>query len=239
MSQEHLKLPTSISIGMPCGPYIPWQTSMALTRTVRDCALMGVTADMTVIAGSSAVQQARSQTVHQFLTQTDASHLFWIDSDIVWESKDFVKTLALASVFDVVCATYPMKNEARSIVVKHPDLKNFEINKYGLVKIWGVGLGFTVVSRAALEKLVATKPLVYDAAKDNARPDVFRFDTVPGKHEHPNARGEDLAFFADLRELGYDIWLDPRIVLGHVGTHVYRNDPVAALGLTDYYANQD
>jgi hypothetical protein len=75
---------------------------------------------------------------------------------------------------------------------------------------------------------------VVDIAGETDVPDVFRLDRVKTNGRR-TAQGEDMAFFADLRELGYDVWLDPTIQLGHVGNYVYRGDPVAALGLEDQY----
>jgi len=46
---------------------------------------------------------------------------------------------------------------------------------------------------------------------------VFRWDTVDGKR-----RGEDMAFFYDIINLGYDILMDPDVDLGHVGMKEYR-----------------
>jgi hypothetical protein len=31
-----------------------------------------------------------------------------------------------------------------------------------------------------------------------------------------------MAFFADIRELGHKVWLDPAVNLGHVGTKEFR-----------------
>jgi hypothetical protein len=46
---------------------------------------------------------------------------------------------------------------------------------------------------------------------------VFRFDTING-----NRRTEDMAFFADLADLGYTVWADPHITLGHIGQREWR-----------------
>src|SRR3990167_2655505 len=130
----------SVSIGFPCGASVPWQTALSLTRTVKACVQRGVLIDICVIAGSSVVTQARSVVVDSFL-RGPSSRLFWVDSDMQWEAADFLKLLALSMEFDVVCGTYPMKNEKRTIAVKRPDPENYEINKYGLIKINGAGLG--------------------------------------------------------------------------------------------------
>jgi hypothetical protein len=100
------------------------------------------------------------------------------------------------------------------------------INEYGCIKAGGLGLGFCVMSRAAVEKLAATKKSVFNQGTGEQMIDAFRIDTSDGM-----VRGEDMAFFSDLRALGYDIWVDPTISLGHIGYKVYRGDLVKAYGL--------
>ena len=56
-------------------------------------------------------------------------------------------------------------------------------------------------------------------------PSIFRCDDEGGE-----ARGEDFAFFADVRALGYDVCLDPRALLGHVGTKNYKRSVLECIG---------
>jgi hypothetical protein len=219
----------SVSIGFPCGAYVPWQTALSLAKTMQVAAMEGAPCEISVVAGCSVVTTARSNIVEAFLAGT-ASRLFWIDSDIVWEPRDFFRLLALSSKMDVVCAAYPMKTAQRQFTIKHPDLVNFELNDFGCVKIEGAGLGFTVMTREVVERVAAGKPVLKQAHKGADMTAVFRLDSVDGYD-----RGEDQAFFADIRELGFPVWLDPTIQLGHVGSHVYRGDPIAALNLTHVY----
>ena len=46
---------------------------------------------------------------------------------------------------------------------------------------------------------------------------IFRFDEPNGE-----ARGEDIAFFADVCDLGYKVNLDPTVTLGHIGEKEFR-----------------
>ena len=85
--------------------------------------------------------------------------------------------------------------------------------------------------REVVEQVAASKPRVYDPAAGKSIADVFRTDTMDRGHESPDFRGEDMAFFADVIDLGFEVWLDPRLKLGHVGTREYRADPMAALRL--------
>lgn len=222
----------SVDIGFPCGPSVPWQTAMSLAKTVKACTERRIDCGVSCIAGSSVVTWARSKVLDTFLEGT-ASRLFWIDSDIVWEPADFLRMLVLSTQYDVICATYAQKTEAQTVVIRHPDLLTFEMNPHGLVKVQGAGLGFTIITREVAQRVADSKPKVFDITSDRSIADVFRLDSIDRGHESPDLRGEDVAFFADLADLGYDVWLDPTIRLGHVGSRVYLADPMKALRLDE------
>lgn len=223
----------SVAIGIPTGPTLPWVTALSLARTVHACALRGIDITIESVVGSSIITVARSLVVHRFL-QTNKKRLFWIDSDIEWEPEDFLRLLGLSSKMDVVCGAYPIKREgANAFVVLGDDPANRTINPYGCVKSGGTGLGFCVMTREVVEKIVATKPTIFNQGTGEHMADVFRIDTYEGL-----LRGEDMAFFADLRALGYEIWIDPTIPLGHVGFKVFRGDLVKAYGLEHLFRKE-
>lgn len=216
---------------MPIGSgSVPWPTAVSLMSTVRACDKGGVPIKIEAPTGCSVVQWARSTVAGAFL-RSDFTHLFWIDSDIVWHPNDFFRLLGFAAHLDVVGATYLLKKEPPSCVVNlEGEPGKAIVNGYGCVKVKSMGLGFTVVKREVLEKLAATKVMMRDAVNNIEYPDIFRVDRTAGG----TPRGEDVAFFDDVRELGYDVWLDPSISLYHVGTKLYRGDIINALGLEAY-----
>jgi len=221
----------SVCIGMPASRDLPFPTAMSLARTAHACGLRGIPLDIEALAGSSVITTARSTVAHRFL-QGKASRLFWIDSDIEWDAQDFLRLLALSSRLDVVCAAYPLKREGpTAFVIRHPDAKTFEMHPLGCVKIEGTGLGFTVLTREVVARVAAAKPRVLNEASGEILADLFRIDTEGGA-----IRGEDIAFFADIRAEGFEVWLDPTISLGHVGQKIFRGDVVKALRLEHIYA---
>jgi hypothetical protein len=60
--------------------------------------------------------------------------------------------------------------------------------------------------------------------------DVFRLDTFKGYF-----RGEDMAFFADIREQEFAVWVDPTICVQHIGEKAYAENIVKYLGLDRAY----
>lgn len=222
-------------IGLPIGSgVLPWPTAVSLISTIRVLDKEGLKFKLESLVGSSVVQWARSAIVGSFL-KSDCTHLFFVDSDIVWTPSDFIRLLGFGAHLDVVGATYPVKTDEGNFFVKvAAEDGQMEVNGFGCVRINGMGLGFTLCKRAVIEKVAAGKPLVHDRHNGMIYPDVFRVDRTQRSEGLPSPRGEDVAFFDDVREAGFDCWLDPSIDLGHVGQKVYRADIIASLGLQDY-----
>ncbi len=150
--------------------------------------------------------------------KTDFSHLFWVDSDIVWDEKDFLKLLALGTKMEIVCGAYPVKQDPPIFFMRYGP-ESEKANEYGCSVIHGIGMGFSVIQRKVIAELYAKAPKRKYPWCDELVPSVFRCDD-----EGIEARGEDMAFFSDARDLGYLIHLDPMISLGHIGSKVYRGE---------------
>lgn len=220
---------TSVMVGLPTGPNVPWQTASSLAQTAFAAGLRRIPMDLCTVAGSSIVTDARSVVVHHFLA-SDKKYLFWIDSDVSWHPNDFLKVLALATSYSVVAGTYPLKRDSKEFVIR-TDSEPYAVNQHGLVRVEGLGLGFTCVKREVIERLAETKPMVHLEGPNLHVRDVFRLENLGGRRF-----GEDMAFFSDVRDLGYDVWLDPTLEIGHVGAKEYLADPVAAMGLSEIYS---
>lgn len=215
----------SVTIGFPCGPNIPWQTTMSLLAAVRLATKKGVDVRFQTIAGNSDVVDARNAVLTHFLDKP-TDKLFWIDSDMDFRPDAFLRMVEMSMKYDVVVGAYPLKRPDQSIVLNELPGQSWDVNADGLIKIESLGLGFTIVSREAIEKLAADKPNNMHPTTGRTQRHVFR---------QTETAGEDICFFKDLRALGYDIWLDPTIELGHIGPFVYRRDVIATLGLQKYY----
>lgn len=212
----------SVGIGFPCGSgLVPWQTAMSLAKTVNMLARAGIPMQVHALVGSSLIHIARDVIIQNYMRDSQA-FLFWIDADIVWEPHDFLRILKLSQKLGVVCGAYPLKRDPAQMVINFVD-EQPAMNEYGCVEIYGAGLGFTCIPHTIVAQFVATKDVMYHNGNDRMILDAFRCD-APNHPENKRAesRGEDMAFFADLRALGHKIWLDPTISLGHVGLKEYR-----------------
>jgi hypothetical protein len=205
----------SCFLAMPTHRDIPAATVMSLLNTQREMQTRGIPLLVHMEVGGSLVHHSRTSLVHQFL-KTDCTHLFWVDSDIVWEVKDFERLLALATKMEVVCAAYPVKQDPPLFFLRYDETATHKTNEYGCLPVRGAGLGFSVIQRGVIEKLSANAPLRKYPFNAEPIPRVFRCDD-----DGTDARGEDMAFFSDICDLGYAVNLDPSVSLGHIGTKVY------------------
>lgn len=207
----------AVMIAMPVFANIPPSTVKCMLETQMACAKYGVILDLEMNVGST-VFHARSLAAHRFL-QSDCNHMFMIDSDMVWRTDDFFRLLALSTRMECVSATYTAKTDPARFYISMTTPGRIVANGYGCVPHEGTGLGFTIVTRKLIQELADRAPkLTFKVnlpGEKVAR--IFRFDEIDGE-----ARGEDMAFFADVKALGYQPYLDPTVNLGHVGEKEFR-----------------
>ena len=204
----------SVCIGIPLRNPFPPKTVASLCATVHRLTLMGIKHRLSM--NISLVEIARDNVLDEFL-KSGMQKLFWIDSDMVWSPEDFLIMLALSTKVDVVGAAYPAKVEGPLTFYANFDAER-NTGPYGLQEVKGLGLGFTIVDRKVCEQLAANAPKVKDQIAGNEVASVFRVDVTPDGYR----RTEDMAFFADIRELGHTVWLAPTIELGHIGEREWR-----------------
>jgi hypothetical protein len=203
-----------IMLAMPTYGNLPSATVHSLLRTQGELMSRGIDVMYNTWDGCSLVHKARSNIALGFL-ESDCTHLFWVDSDLCWQSKDFLKLAALCTKMEVVCAAYPAKQDEAAFYLGYKD-KVIELNEYGCVDIKHIAMGFSVVQRKVIEALAAKAPLAKTESDGEPTPRIFRLDIHNGQE-----RGEDIAYFDDIRELGFKVWLCPTVNIGHVGQKVY------------------
>lgn len=203
----------SVMLVMPAHRDIPVQTVVSLIATADLMSTKGIPFEIQLQTGGSIIEWARSRCVHVYL-QRDKTRLFWVDSDIVWKAEDFLRILALSTKLECIGAVYPAKTDEMPFYLNMAG-DRLESDEHGCLPIGGIGLGFCCMQRHVIEKLAAKAPVLKMQNGEEMR-HLFRCDAVDGIF-----RGEDMAFCADIRALGYQVKFDPAVKLGHVGPKVY------------------
>lgn len=213
----------SVHLGMPVAPKcgLPPKTVLSLCATVQQLTRGGVDYSFAMEI-SGIVENSRDMVITDFL-EGNKQKLFWFDSDMVWSADDVGRFIALSTKHDVLVATYPAKVDGKPTFYINHAPEDLPLNKYGLMPVYGAGLGFTIVDRKVCEQLAARAPKVKDQISGRTLYSVFRQDIIDG-----HRMTEDFAFFSDIRALGHTVWLDPSIKLGHIGEKEWTGDPMDA-----------
>jgi hypothetical protein len=140
--------------------------------------------------------------------RSNATHLFWVDSDIGWGAADLEKLLAANKPF--VCGNYARKQEDRALA---SELRSHREGK--LIEAKYAAAGFVLLTRACVERLVEAHPeLKYETPHGPAwalwSP---IFQRVP--------RSEDISFSKRWQALGEKIWVHSEVILKHYGETIY------------------
>lgn len=221
---EAVNIGASVMIGMPVDNPLPYLSAASLAKTMYAAGRNGMTVSL-AIEVSGLVQVGRDKVLADFL-QSDCEKLFWIDSDMVWEPKDFARMVALSTEYDVVCVAYPLKvGGPTHFVIKYDQSNAGEINRHGLMEIEGTGLGFTIIDRSVAEALVEGRPRYKDQLAGREVAKVFDVSIT----DDGNLLTEDILFFKDIRALGHKVWLDTETELGHMGERQWRGCAASAL----------
>ncbi len=197
----------NVAIGMPAYGSIPSETHLSVINTIKGLTDARISHAYLHVPGDCIITHARSKVVKAFL-KTPCDRLVWVDSDMAWTWSEFAQLLAASERFNVIAACGPTRTFPAQFRLDADELaydRPFQVN--------GIGMAFMCVAREPLEILSQRAPTVKSA--DGDLPLVFRVD------EHGP---EDFQFCSDLRKIGYKVWCDPSINVGHAGMHEFRGN---------------
>ncbi len=167
--------------------------------------------------GDNDLCRARNAIIFYFL-QSDCTDLVLIDSDISWESGAITRLVTHAK--DFVLGAYRGRSDNEIYFIQWPEHK--EMCEGPLLKVDGAAIGFSRLTRACVEALVASlegRHFTDPRAPHEQIPWLIDFET------HDGVRGEEgYSLCRRWRELGGDVWVDPTINLGHTGPKTYQSN---------------
>ena len=179
-----------------------WYTT-SLVNSVRIAQDNGIFLHPVFMSYDALVQRARND-LFRLALEYDA--VIWIDSDLEWNPMWIMELLG--SDKDVIGGTYRKKtDDAELYTVKTKDLTATD----GLIKVDGLGMGFVKMSKKAVQALWdASQPYQNEGREGRMICDI---QIVDGQ-----LVSEDNVVTRKLADLGFDIWLDPRMTCCHIGT---------------------
>lgn len=156
---------------------------------------------------SSLVYESRNQLAMQAIGD-NCDHVLWLDSDMVFspDTLNYMMAKMYEAKVDIISGIYFRRKEPFTPVF----FDHLQVNENGkkwwhnsetvpdeLTKVEGIGFGCVLMKTSVLIDVYAEYGTL--------------FSPIDGM-------GEDLSFCWRARQTGHEIWVDPSITLGHVGT---------------------
>lgn len=172
-------------------------------------------------AGEAGLLRARNVAVSHWYTATADDVFLMVDDDIVFTPEDAERLVTKCREgYDVIAAAYPVRDGGHLAVRALPGADRATV-AFGPgtepVEMRHVGTGFFAVHRRVLDALIPTLPLCH-AATEFAYWPVFAFRIVEDEAAGGwNNLTEDYNLCEMVRDLGFKVWVDPSIMLQHLG----------------------
>ncbi len=235
-----------VLLATPCyGGLVNQAYMLSVCQLLEDAHKGSFTLDLMLLANDALIPRARSTLVAAFMDHPQATHLLFVDADIVFSPEQFHRMLAFDK--DFVAGLYPLKTidwEAVPARVVGGEALNGAGLSYvgtlldpehrkvedGFATAQYAGTGFQLIKRVVFEKLIAAHPelrfnaihaLAREAPKSQNLYALFDCFIDPDSGVYLS---EDYAFCQRWRALGGDIWLDLKSKLTHVGPDHFKGD---------------
>ena len=224
-NQSYDMVGRSLFIALPAYDFkVSLKLALSLARFAQSAPRHGIDIQIGSICGCSVVSRARNLLVQDFL-ETDCTDLLFIDSDINFDPEDVYRLMAWGSdPKKGIVAGVPRVRDAKATYIMsldHDENNALTMDAMGLVRAKRVATAFMLVRREVFEALIEANPKwnYYDPRTDSTLSAVFDFKVTAEGYI-----GEDFLFCDRAREIGYEVWVDPTIKLGHMGVQEYMGD---------------
>jgi len=182
--------------------------TIALLNTMRQAMLRGFDFQVCYTAGDALVQKSRNYLLTCALNN-GCDDLIFIDDDIEWDPEWIFKMLDYP--VDVVGGVYRKKiDDAEVYAVRLVEPIQGD-SRTGLMKVEGLATGFLRLSRKAFVSLWASSEPYTNGMLKNER---MVFDL---QIENQTLFSEDYVMSKKLSNLGFELWIDPRMCCVHTG----------------------
>lgn len=229
----------NITIAMPCyGGMISEGTFTGMLRFVIDCNKIGMRFGCETLSNESLITRGRINLMAKFMSNSTATHLMFIDTDICFEPAHIFQLLLDKK--DIIGGLYPKKSLPSDLVcnVDTGDVIDGKVEaENNLIPVSRLGTGFMLINRTVIEQMMVAYPQL--KFKNNIglgkELDEFMYAFFnTGITEDLEYLSEDY-YFGDLwRKLGGKIYANLAIKLDHSGYFKFPADPTnlyASLGV--------
>lgn len=239
-----------VFIATPCyGGLVTQGYMQSVIALMTQAAPNGVELSLGLLGHDALITRSRNTLLARFLHETTASHILFIDADIVFEPGQVFRMLRADK--DIVAGMYPLKvlhwdhraqeraaqgeaAETAAMLYVGQLCNGEELEQDGAFATGRyAGTGFMMIKRQTVEKMIAAYPgtrykgihafpLPASGAPDQYALFDCMIDSATGDY-----LSEDFAFCRRWRALGGRIWLDREGALTHCGPFDFRGNAAA------------
>jgi len=205
-----------VLIGTPAldGRVHAWYAD-SLSNSIKACAANGIDLQPVILIDESILPMARNELLNIAYVDNYESIIF-IDSDQIWDAGALLDIIN--SQHDVIGLPVVSKtDEPGNFNVKLKGIDHIEKDEQGNIKVDAVGTGFLKLSRKALEALWNSNPTTLFRGKELKL--ICEYAT-----SYSEFVGEDIYLCTKLKELEFDIWVNPNATCAHIGSKVWMGD---------------
>ena len=202
----------------------------------------------------SLITRGRNMIVLKFLSEEAFTHLFWIDSDVVFQSESVFRLLRADR--DIAAGVYPMKRfnwpaqglptgmTQRQFEDRYTDYPfnpigagaipvSSHADADGFVEVAEAPTGFMVIKRHVFKLMMEKYPelnYVPDGPPNNPQRHLYwRFFDCMIDPDSGRYLSEDYTFCRRWRDIGGKVFVDVQCKLMHLGQHLFRGDLAESL----------
>jgi glycosyltransferase involved in cell wall biosynthesis len=215
----------SLFVALPAYDFkVSLKLAVSLARFAQVAPQHGITIQIGSICGCSVVSRARNLLAQDML-ESQCDYLLFIDSDINFEPEDIFRLMAWgAEPKKGIVAAVPRtrsENKVYIATLDYDENQELTMNGMGLVRAERVATAFMLVRREVFVTMTEAHPewQYYDTRSNRMIPCLFDFQLTEEGY-----MGEDFLFCDRARELGFEVWIDPSISLGHMGIQEYQGN---------------
>jgi hypothetical protein len=187
----------------------------SMVRSVKLCYDNGIDLCPVTLINESILPMARNE-LFDIAYVSNAESVIFIDSDQAWDPEALLEVVN--SDYDVLGLPVVSKTDEQgqfNVKIHNPDRIEYDSNGY--IKVNAIGTGFLKLSNKVVKSLWEYSEAVEFRGKTLRNVCKYAVD-------ENGFIGEDIFLCHKIKELGYDIWLNPKFTCAHIGNKIWFGD---------------
>lgn len=175
-----------------------------------------------IARGDALIARSRSRVVTNWYLNTDEDVFLMIDDDVVFDLEHAEKVVRLAKEKrSIAVGAYPVKDGGHLACRRFPGQEIVFGPHSEPVEIVYPATGFMAVHRDVIAAMVGSGQFPLCGTGPGSMYPFFDTFAVVGEDGVGDYLSEDYAFGEQARRLGFKVWLDPSVILYHIGQFPY------------------